>query len=347
MNKSFVLLLSAIGLLAVGCAQQDPASEGKKAEEYITLYMESFYPDVARESSGIYILEDTPGSGELWDDDLDYIYASITVRDLGGTITSTRDEKLAKQLGTYATFNYYGPVYQHIGENFSYAGLDAMLDGMRIGGTRTAILPAWLVTTSRCDSKDAYLKACTKSTNHLMYTVTLAGQTDDIDETEKQQIEDYLKKAYGTAPAPVSFKEDVDPDGSFYFISDVSGFDPDDERSSDATLKLNYTGRLLTTGQIFDTTDEKLAKDIGIYSASRTYEPVTITFSDNWDSIAMNGNSTTLIDGFQGGLSLMKWSKQKATIIFISALGYTSSGSGNIIPPYAPLIFDLELLDNN
>ena len=81
--------------------------------------------------------------------------------------------------------------------------------------------------------------------------------------------------------------------------------------------------------------------------ADEAYEPVTITFSDNWDSIAMNGNSTTLIDGFQGGLSLMKWSKQKATIIFISALGYTSSGSGNIIPPYAPLIFDLELLDNN
>ena len=346
MNKrQFIIPAVLCCLLSAGCAQEDTTTTGKLAEDYLTLYMEEYYPDISIDPSGIYILEDIPGSGALWDKEKTYIYASTTIRTLGGTITSTRDEKLAQQLGTYAVGNYYGPVYQHIGENFSYAGLDALLSGMRIGGTRTAIIPSWLVTTNRYDSTQKYLNACTSTNNHLQYTVTLAGQTDDIDATEKQQLIDYMEKTYGTLPSPLSFVEDEEADGSFYFVSNTDGFLEEDKRSTDATLKLNYTGRLLTTGQIFDTTNEKIAKDAGIYSEAKTYEPVSITFSDKWDSIAMEG-STAIIDGFQGGLYLMNWVGQKASVVFTSTLGYGTSGNGATIPPYAPLIFELELLKN-
>ena len=56
------------------------------------------------------------------------------------------------------------------------------------------------------------------------------------------------------------------------------------------------------------------------------------------------GTSSSIIDGFKGGISLMKWKGQKATVIFTSKHGYTSSGSGNTIPGFAPLIFELEIL---
>ena len=56
------------------------------------------------------------------------------------------------------------------------------------------------------------------------------------------------------------------------------------------------------------------------------------------------GGSTSYIDGFKAGLFLMHWKGQKATVIFSSKHGYSSSGSGTSIPPYEPLIFELEYL---
>ena len=35
---------------------------------------------------------------------------------------------------------------------------------------------------------------------------------------------------------------------------------------------------------------------------------------------------------------------QKGVVLFVSSLGYTSKGSGLSIPPYSPLLFEIELL---
>ena len=56
----------------------------------------------------------------------------------------------------------------------------------------------------------------------------------------------------------------------------------------------------------------------------------------------MDGSSS-LIDGFKQGLYKMHWAGQKATVLFVSDLGYSSTGSGVLIPPYAPILFELEL----
>ena len=41
----------------------------------------------------------------------------------------------------------------------------------------------------------------------------------------------------------------------------------------------------------------------------------------------------------------MKYPGQKAVAIFTSSQGYSTTGSGNTIPAWSPLLFELELVD--
>lgn len=344
MNKKVLIFLCGVSLLAGACAKNQVSTTGQDAQEYIQLWMNKFHPGINADGNGLYILSDTPGTGEAWSTDTEYgysfAYADVTIRTLSGTISSTTSEELARQLGTYVQGNYYGPKYQVIGNGYSYAGVDALLEGMRIGGTRKAVIPAWMLTTSRYNTQKEYIDACSNST-HLIYEVTLKGQTEDPAQDEIVNLGTYVATKYGNVNS-VSYDSEVEADGSFFFISDVSSFKPEDAIATDATVKINYTGRLLN-GTVFDTSIEKVAKDAGIYSSSRTYSSQSVTMNTDYSSITM-GDSSSLISGFKGGLSLMKWKGQKATVLFTSKHGYDSSGSGSTIPGYATLIFELEIL---
>lgn len=50
-----------------------------------------------------------------------------------------------------------------------------------------------------------------------------------------------------------------------------------------------------------------------------------------------------VVKGFEEGLLKMKVG-EKATLVFPSAIGYGTTGSGTKIPPYAPLIFNVEVV---
>ncbi len=333
-------LAAAVCLMAGSCAQEQTISTGEKAQEYLQLFIEKYYPYVTPNEYGLFVLEDTPGSGSTWTDEYKYIYARTTVRSLAGTVSSTTEEQLSQQLGTYAVGNYYGPMYQELGEGVSYAGLDDLLKGMRVGGTRKAIIPSWLLTTSRYNTQKEYLDACT-SESHLEYTLTLEGLSSNIEDTEKDSLARYVLRHYGENVHTTTFSDDIDY-GAFYFVSDSSEFIGTPKFPSDTTVKLNYTGRLLN-GQVFDTTLERVAKDAGIYNASKTYGPVEISYASKYSEIQME-SSSSLITGFKGGLFLMHWLGQKADVLFTSDLGYSTSSSGQTIPPYSPLLFELEVV---
>lgn len=328
-------------LVLGGCAKEVSTSTGKQAQEYLKLWIDEFHPGIQPNADGLYILEDIPGTGLEWTSEKPYTRTSVTIRQLNGTISATTDERLAKQLGTYSRQNFYGAKYIHTGNGDSYAGVDAALSGMRVGGTRTVVVPAWMLTTSRYDSQDKYIANCSNST-HFIYTFTFEGQCADIDEEEKHRVNTYISELFPKEKS-CSYTKD-DPDGTFYFVSDSSAFIGTHMHPKDTTMRLNYTGRRLVDGQIFDTTIEKVARDAGIYSADKTYGPVSITYASTYSSITMG--SSSLISGFQGGLYLMKYDGQKATVIFTSGHGYGSSGSGDAIPAWTPLRFDLELVKN-
>ena len=305
MVKRIPLVLLAGLMMMAGCAQEDNLNTGEKAQQYLEQFIQKYYPYVTPNEYGIFVLEDTPGNGQPWSQDSLYTYASTAIRSLGGTIASTQDEPLARQLGTYVKGNYYGPRFQQTGENLSYAGLDALLKGMRAGGTRKAIIPACLLTTGRYSTFKEYLEKGTQEQS-LEYTVTLGGQVNDIDRMERDSLASYVLRTYG---------KDIKP--------------------------VNYTGMLLN-GQVFDTTLEKVAKDAGIYNAARTYTAANLIVTSNYTEIKLNDNS--VIEGFRAGIAQMHWVGQKGVVLFVSNLGYTNSGSGQTIPPYSPLLFELELL---
>ena len=345
MTKLLRILLPAALLLAA-CAQETTISTGEKAREYISQWIDKYYPGLEGDQWGVYILEDTPGTGELWDKDLAYSYVTSTVRTIDGKVSTNSDETMAKQLGVYALGNYYGPLYRATGPGSGYAGVEPMMTGMRVGGIRTALIPSWMVTTDRYNTPQEYINACNSSV-HLIYTVKLEGQCADVLQMEKDSLRAYVTRHYGAAQKSTTFMDDM-KDSLFYFVSDTTAFNAEDQRAVDATLKLNYTGRLLN-GQVFDTTVKQDALDAGIYSASKTYEPVEVTLASSYSKITM-GSTSSLISGFQAGLYKMHWVGQKATVLFVSDLGYSSTGSTDsagssyLIPPYSPLLFELEFV---
>lgn len=97
------------------------------------------------------------------------------------------------------------------------------------------------------------------------------------------------------------------------------------------TVSVNYTGKLLDNA-VFDTSIESVARANNLFNSNRDYEPFRFIIGRGM-----------VIPGFEFGVFNME-KGDKATIIMPSLYGYGSSGEGRI-PPNAPLIFELELVD--
>ena len=347
MNKSILLTLTALTLLATGCAKSAGDTTGRDAQERISLWMEKYHPGIQPDENGLYILEEEPGTGDPFEPlagdettDKPFVQLRSTIRTLDGTVSATTEEEMARQLGTYQYANYYGPKYYRLGEGYSYAGLDALLGDMRIGGRRKAVIPAWMLTTVRYASQEEYIRNCSGST-HLIYEVILVAQRENAEADGIARVKAFIDANYPGTES-VSYVDGEEADGSFYFISDVSAFQEEDKLADESSVKINYTGKLLD-GTVFDTTVRKVAVDARIDSNSKTYEPQSATITSTYSNVTM-GSSSSLISGFKGALSLMHWKGQKAVAVFSSAHGYGASGSGNVIPSYEPLIFEIEIL---
>ena len=326
-----LLLPAAAAVLAASCTKN--ASEGANValQRQFDAWRAIHYPD-AIEKDGIYIIEDIPGTGQLWNGNLGVTFMTYTIRSLDGTVSYNADEQWAKQLGTWDQTYYYGPQVVLTGEGISYAGLDALLDGMRKGGTRTAIIPSWMMTRERYDSVSKYLETETDVTS-MIYTITFLDQTENLTDYEFKQMKDYSSRLWGVT--------DTLSTAAVFFKSHSNfGYTPV-EMPTDTTVYIDYIGRRIIDGQVFDTTIADTAKFYHIYNPSKKYAPVEITWADNAEDIKLSGSST--VGGFAYGLKAMH-AGEKASFVFGYDLGYGSSGSGDMIPPYAALRFDVEMV---
>ena len=100
------------------------------------------------------------------------------------------------------------------------------------------------------------------------------------------------------------------------------------------TVQVHYTGALVANGEVFDTSVKEVAEEHNMYNAMRPYEPAKFAIGVR-----------QVIPGWDEGLLLLP-KGSKAKLIIPSALGYGERGDGRgVIPPFAPLVFDIELID--
>ena len=213
----------------------------------------------------------------------------------------------------------------------SYAGIDALLEGMRQGGTRTAIIPSWMCTQERYDNTEEYLKHETEGTTAI-YTIKFLDQTANLAEYEYNNLRNYAASNWAVtdtiSTAAVFFKSFTE------FASEPA------QMPSDTTVYVNYIGRRVSDGQVFDTSIADTAKFYHIYDPTRDYQPVSYKWAEKADDMATNNK---IVSGFAHGLHQMH-AGEKASFAFGYNLGYKSSAKGNLIPAYAALRFDVELV---
>ena len=140
------------------------------------------------------------------------------------------------------------------------------------------------------------------------YHEYIAKITKERAEKESQELEAYLLAN--------NIDEEARESGLIYIETKAGkGNNP----KTGQTCVMHYTGKLLD-GTVFDSSVER-------------NQPFEFTLGQG-----------QVIKGWDEGVALMK-KGGKATLIIPSELGYGSNGAGNVIPPYASLVFDVELLD--
>lgn len=352
---STVLVLTALS--ATNCAKHAMVGPNDANKRYFDAWLQVNGIDAAPSGRGIYVLEDTPGTGiEIKENG--FVFMEYTTTDLEGNITSYTGADIAQKLGDYDYDSYsafYGPDFLSTYEGNIYAGLEDMLTGMKVGGHRKAIIPSWLFSYKDYDNEEDYLATSTSSST-LIYDINIKDFTTDIDKWEIDSIGRFFKNNKVLIDGIAADKLFTNTSGTTMTPSDSvhTGFyykqitAPVDTTSfaKDTTIYINYTGRLLN-GQVFDTTIENVARDNKIYSKSRTYKPITINWigedESDYTGITMGTDESSVIPGFALTLWQMR-AMEKGVGIFYSTLGYGASGSGKTIPAYSPLIFEIEIV---
>lgn len=335
------ILFFVIGALVLsGCAKTSSTNSGELAKNYFDAWMYVNYPELYQTAAtglGAYVISETQGQGRLagTPEEGPYVRVNFTARDLYGSIASSTSKEINQQIGKYSENSYYGPRIWCRVNDILYAGVDEAVSTMREGGKKNTIIPGWLFTQSRYDSEEEYI-ANVSSTNAI-YDIELIEVIDDIKKWEVDSLSRYIDSNYPSKGSADSLKY------GFYYIQEKAPTDTN-HFPNDTTVYVNYIGRTLD-GKVFDTTIKDTAKFYGIYNSSASYKPMSIAWNhDDYTKITMGDDNSSTIPGFSFALWNMRF-YEKGRAIFYSGWGYGSNGTGDAIPEYSPLIFDIEFVD--
>ena len=354
MNKRIIIAATMAALVLGGCAKDIDAGTYDDESRYLKAWLKADHSDLGIEivrnsetglpdtlGRGVYLLSETKGSGKRASS-ANYVNIHFTERQLSGTINSFSEASTAKQMGTYNKTYYYGKHTTCLTTGITTAGLADAVIGMQEGGTRTVLVPQWLNSSNNFSTEAEYLETSNAEASSVIYIISLEKVIEDFDQYRIDEIETFLRdKVYGQMKYDDgSYVTSVDSIGKgFYFIpiTDTTGHV---KFPSDTTIKINYTGYRLD-GQAFDTTVERTAIDNYIQNSDNSYEPKTITWAASFGELTME--SSSLIAGFSK--TVWQMNKGRGIGIFWSTLGYGSSASGSRIPAYAPLMFEVEFVE--
>ena len=348
--KKIILYLTLAALLLSACAKDPKSGVNDAAKRYLDAWMQVYHPGAPQTPLGAFILEETPGTGAAAgsSDTNPFVRVNFTVRNLDGSVAGTSDAELSKQLGTYDEASYYGPVIWSRASNGLAAGIEESVAAMRVGGRRTVVIPSWLLgvdastgNTLVYDTAQEYMDNVSGGSPRI-YEMELTDVIPDILKWQIDSVGRYVSRNFPGKSAADSVKR-----GIYYFRTAQPTSTADFK--NDTTIYINYIGRRLD-GAVFDTSIADTAKFYGIYSASRKYGPCAVkwygtdgTYADITMKAAGSDSFGSVVNGFSFALSQMH-AFEKGTAVFVSNWGYGTKSSGNAIPSYSPLRFDLEVV---
>ena len=337
------LSAAALACLFVSCAREADNDITESLQRRVSSWIQVHYPDATISGNGIYILSETQGTGAYWDAENSLVaYVTETRRQLSGEVASTGEEELARQIGSWTQTGYYGPTYWYAVQGSCYEGMLEALEGMRVGGHRKVLIPSWLLTYKSYSTAEGYLSHASSDAVDMILDFTLEGQAPNLIARQIEQLTEFSARHMAGVDSTYYNGTDGTRFG-FYYHPLRDGGASEVAMPSDTTVYINYTGRRMD-GVVFDTSVADTAKVYGIYDASRTYEPIPIYWSDEYENITMTTSKSTPVTGFQIALWHMH-PGDKAITAFYSALGYGSSGSGTTIPSYQPISFIIDLVE--
>ena len=335
--KNLILASAALAALTLaGCAKSEKTEDNEAELRYLEAWVQVNHPDAQKTELGAYIIEDTPGKGETFEGDK-FAILQYNIESVDGTISATTDKKIAQQIGKYNKSYYYGNVVWAAYKGVITEGVLDVLKGMKIGGTRRALIPSWLFTYSSYKNAGEYYKKAVDNSSAAIYTITLNGLSSDILKTQVDSMEIYTHKHL----------DGVDSTSYGFYYKQLAAPSDTSAFPSDTSIYINYTGRLLN-GQVFDTTIADTAKFYNVYSSSSKYEPRKISWGEKDTDLRLYSSSSSdgseVVTGFSKTLWQMR-AHEKGVGVFFSSYGYQGSGSGSVIPAYSPLVFEIEIVD--
>jgi FKBP-type peptidyl-prolyl cis-trans isomerase FkpA len=147
------------------------------------------------------------------------------------------------------------------------------------------------------------------------------GVTEKVKGREPAKIQTYIEKNKLNVTKTAS--------GLNYVITQPGA---GDKPAVGDTVEVNYTGKFVN-GKVFDTSVKDTAQKSKTFNPMRPYKAVRIPVGVK-----------AVIPGWDEGLMLLN-KGAKATFVIPSNLAYGEQGGGQIIPPYTPLVFNVEILN--
>ena len=360
MKKLFsTIVYIAATALAISCAKTEKIGPNDANQRYFEAWMHLNHPEATPSGLGIYIIEDQQGKGAKVGEE-GFVLIDYKITDLEGNISSYSDALTAKQLGTYSHSKYYGPQFWTTVETTMPAGLREAIVGQPVGTSRKIIVPSWLMSYQAYDSEADYLDPPLKrkeeydasSYSNTIYEFTLRDYTEDVEQWQIDSIGRFFSNRevrIDGKPAYEVFLTDTgrqmtaaDSVSRGFYYKQIQAPIDTTSFTADTTIYINYVGKLLN-GQVFDTNIARVAKDNYLYTPTSTYAPVQVKWNEDVSEITMGADGNSVITGFAQTISKMK-AMEKGVGVFYSTLGYGYSRSGENIPAYAPLIFEIELV---
>jgi FKBP-type peptidyl-prolyl cis-trans isomerase len=291
-------------------------AEKLKSEEpgKIQAYIAKNNVTTAPTASGIYLIAQNPGAGRSIAQ-TDFVEMNLTVSSIDGKkIFSTLDKNRP------ITFEY--------GKPFDTKGFDEAIGMMKKGSKATVIVPSAMGFGEQ-GKKDMQGADIIAPYSPVVYDIEILDlRTKSENEKAMKVKEANEKKAAAVAMSqePILIQQYIKdnkitakPNGSgIYYIEKVKGKGP--KAVAGKKVKVHYTGKLLN-GKVFDSSLDK-----------KPSTPLEFTIGKG-----------EVIPGWDEGISMMS-AGGKATLVIPSKLGYGERGAGNDIPPFSPLVFDVELI---